>query len=115
MTIIIVLQLIVLIISLLQLYSLRKNRIVFEELIIKFVEAVQMSFNNTEVHIKKISDTASILSKTSNNMVSIKESIKSLESVVREFQSTTKIVKSSAQKEFKSIEDGIKKIKSQLK
>lgn len=114
MTILIILQIVILILTLIELFSLRKNRIVFEELIIKFVEAVQISFNNTEAHIKKISDNASILSKSSNNSLSIKDSIKHLESITQEFQTTSKIIKSSAQKEFKLIEEGIKKIKLQL-
>lgn len=109
------LQIFVLFLMVLEFLYLRKNRKVFEELIIKFVEAGQVSFNNIDAHIKKISDMTSVLSKTTNNILSIKENIKILDGSVKEFQITTKLIKTNAQKEFKNIEDGIKKIKAQLK
>jgi hypothetical protein len=115
MTTILIIQSVLLLFVFIEIIKLRKNRLAFEELILKFVDVCQKIYKDGENHNKKLSDNVVGISKSLQSSISLKESIKALEGIMKELQATSKFLKVGLVKEFKDIESSIIKIKSSLK
>ena len=115
MTVLLIVQAIFLVWIIVELVLLRRNRIAFEELIMKWVDLCQNLYEKSAGHNKKLSDSVTDLTKTLQSALAIKNDVKVLEGTVKELQGVSKIIRAGALKELKDVEEGIKKIKNQLR
>jgi len=100
---------------LIEIIMLRRCRQAFEELILKFVEVGQTLYDRLDTHNKKLSDNIGGLGKSVQSSLSLKNDVKVLEGTVKDLQGISKYIRTSALKEFKDVEDGIKKLKNIVK
>ena len=111
----IVIQIVLLIWILIEIIILHKCRTAFDELLMKFIELSQGLYERMETSNKKLSENVSSLTKTLQSALTIKNDAKVLEGAVKDLQGISKYIKVGALKEFKDVEDGIKKLKYTLK
>ena len=115
MTMLVILQLIVVIVILIELIILRKSRTALDILIVKFVDLAQGLYNKIEANNKKVSDNLGNLTKTLQTAITIKNNATLLDSAVKELSNVSKYIKVGAMKEFKEVEEGIRKIKTAMR
>lgn len=115
MNIMIILLAILIVMSIIENILLRRNRMAFERLIVKWSDICQSNYQKNAGHDKRLSDATGDITKALQSSLSIKNDSKVLGGSIKELQTISKIIRTSATKEIKEVEDGIKKLKQQLK